>query len=57
MLSGLIILPEMLNTLKKAMTTFRFQVRMHKRHWPQDTFVQDWLADGIIGLLTEQGWI
>jgi exonuclease III len=43
--------------LKKARSTFRFLVRMHKRHCPQDRFVREWLADGIIGSVTDQDWI
>ena len=43
--------------LKKARSTFRFLVRMHQRHCPQDRFVREWLADGIIGSVTDQDWI
>jgi hypothetical protein len=49
--------PDVPTTLKKAKSTFRFLVRMHKRHHPPDRFVVDWLADGVIGSLSEQDWI
>jgi hypothetical protein len=51
------VAPDVTTTLKKAKTTFRFLVRMHKRHCPRDRFIHEWLADGVIGSLTEQDWI
>jgi hypothetical protein len=51
------VVPDVSTTLKKARTTFRFLVRMHKRHCPRDRFIHEWLADGVIGSLTEQDWI
>ncbi len=49
--------PDASISLKKARSTFRFLVRMHQRHCPRDRFVCEWLADGVIGSLTEQDWI
>ncbi len=43
--------------LQKTKSTFRFLVRMHKRHSQHDRFVREWLADGFIGSLTEEDWI
>ncbi len=43
--------------LRKTKSTFRFLVRMHKRHCQRDRFVREWLADGFIGSLTEEDWI
>jgi hypothetical protein len=51
------IAPDSFETLKKAKSTFRFLVRMHQRHCPQERFVHKWLADGVIGSLTQQDWI
>jgi hypothetical protein len=44
-------------TLKKAKSTFHFLVRMHQCHCPQERFVHEWLADGVIGSITQQDWI
>ena len=49
--------PDATVTLRNAKSTFRFLVRMHKRHSPRERFNQDWLADGFIGSLTEEDWI
>ena len=43
--------------LRKSKSTFRFLVRMHKRHCHRDRFVREWLADGFIGTFTEEDWI
>ena len=46
--------PSVAETLQKAKSTFRFMVRLESRHCPPDRFLQDWLAAGIIGSLTEE---
>jgi hypothetical protein len=43
--------------LKKARSTFRFLVRMHQRHCAFDQFTKEWLVDGVIGSISDQGWI
>ena len=47
--------PHICVTLKKAKSTFRFLVRMHQRHCPEDRFSREWLADGTIGCINEHG--
>ena len=49
--------PDAPTTLKNAKSTFRFLVRMHKRHSTSEVFERDWLVDGIVGCVTEQDWI
>ena len=49
--------PDAPTTLKNAKSTFRFLVRMHKRHCTREVFERDWLVDGIVGCVTEQDWI
>ena len=49
--------PDLCATLKKAKSTFRFLVRMLQRHFPEDRFSREWLADGVIGCINEHGWI
>ena len=49
--------PDAPTTLKNAKSTFRFLVRMHKRHCTCKVFDRDWLVDGIVGCVTEQDWI
>ena len=49
--------PDAPTTLKNAKSTFRFLVRMHKRHCTSEVFERDWLVDGIVGCVTEQDWI
>ena len=51
------IAPDVGVLLHKAKSTFRFLVRMHKRHCPRDRFVREWLADGSVGTLTVDDWI
>ena len=47
------VAPNVPATLRKARSTFRFLVRMHRRHCrPPDQFLRDWLVDGIIGSVT-----
>lgn len=46
------VLPHTETTLHKAKATFRFLLRMHHRHHPRDHFSHDWLADGVIGVIT-----
>ena len=49
--------PDAPTTLKNAKTTFRFLVRMHKRHCTSEVFERNWLVDGIVGCVTEQDWM
>ena len=49
--------PDLLVALKNARSTFRFLVRMHKRHCCPDRFTREWLADGAVGSITDGGWI
>ena len=49
--------PDAPTTLKSARSTFRFLVRMHKRHCTREVFDRDWLVDGIVGCVNEQDWI
>ncbi|CAB4031992.1 Hypothetical predicted protein, partial [Paramuricea clavata] len=37
------------DSLRKAKSTFRFMVRLQKRHNPVGQFTHEWLADGIVG--------
>lgn len=32
-------------------------VSLQKRHNPVGQFTHEWLADGIVGSITDQGWI
>ncbi|CAB4044703.1 Hypothetical predicted protein [Paramuricea clavata] len=51
------IAPDSDTMLKKAKSTFLFLVRMHQRHCHRERFVHEWLADGVIGSITQQDWI
>ena len=44
-------------TLQQAKSTFRFLVRLQFRHGQRYRFVHDWLADGVIGSITDDKWI
>ena len=47
--------PDVKLTIKNAKSTFRFLVRMHRRHCTPDAFERDWLVRGIIGTIPESG--
>jgi hypothetical protein len=50
--------PDVSETMRKARSTFRFLVRMHRRHCRSpEQFDNEWLVNGIVGSITEQGWI
>jgi hypothetical protein len=49
--------PDVAVLLRKAKSTFRFLVRMHKRQCPRQRFIEDWLANGNVGRLTDEEWI
>ena len=49
--------PDALVTIKQAKSTFRFLVSMHQRHCSHEVFEREWLVNGIVGSVTEQGFI
>ena len=49
--------PDVVVTLRKARSTFRFLLRMHRRHCLPDHFFHHWLADGLVGSITDEDWI
>ena len=50
------ISPDAQVTIKQAKSTFRFLVRMHQRHCTHQVFEREWLVNGIVGCVTEQGF-
>ena len=51
------VTPDVPVSLKKVRSTFRFLIRMHKRHCPPHRFAHDWLADNHIGTVNDKNWI
>ena len=49
--------PDAQVTIKQAKSTFRFLVRMHRRHCIPEVFEHHWLVNMIVRSVTEQGWI
>ena len=49
------VTPDAPVTIKNAKSTFRFLVRMHRRLCTPEVFERDWLVNGIVGSVTEQG--